>query len=69
MAHEVTLIPSKTYATHANVRKAVEEFYKDAVPRLHYIVVNNTAGRFYPIFIGSDAIQMGVHHRGFCVVA
>lgn len=66
MAKEVTVIPAKTYATHANARAAVEKLYKDA-DDLRFLIVNNSAGRFYPLFLGPEALQRQVHFN-FCVV-
>lgn len=60
MAIEVTVIPAKTYATHANARAAVEKLYSNAND-LRYLIVNNTAGRFYPLFLGEKALQHQVH--------
>lgn len=57
MAHEIPLIPSKTYKTRANAVKAAEKFQAD----VRFMVVCTEEGRYYPVFIGHDAIQLGTH--------
>lgn len=71
MAHLVTFNPSKTYATKANAVKAVEakfgpnqEHFGSA--DLHYVIMQNEEGRFFPLFIGERALHRGVHFH-FCV--
>ena len=46
----------KTYATIKNLKKAVEIFEE-----YRYIVSVTDEGRFYPIFIGTEATQAGIH--------
>lgn len=59
--------PRKTYATEANAIAAVEKSLGDAP--LRYMVVCNAEGRFFPIFIGEQGLQYGVHFRGFTIVS
>lgn len=69
MAKLITLEMTKTYATHANAVKAVEKKYpSDSNDQLRYMVLQHTDGRFYPVFIGMNALQYGVHFH-FHVVA
>jgi len=46
----------KSYATIKNLKKAVAKFeeYK-------YVVSVTEDGRFYPIFLGEEAAQAGIH--------
>ena len=46
----------KTYANIKNLKKAVEK-----LERFRYVVSVTDEGRFYPIFIGEDALAQGVH--------
>lgn len=64
MAREVKLNPSRTYATLANMQRAIA----DESDELRYITMRTDEGRFYPVFIGEQALQHGVHFRNFCVV-
>lgn len=62
MARLVTLEMTKTYATKANVEKAVEKkFGGDKYANLTYIIAIHDDGRFYPIFLGERALHAGVH--------
>ena len=62
MTKKFTLTPSKTYKTEENATKAVQDLF-DNTPQLYirFIVVENKEGRFYPICIGTDAVQAGTH--------
>lgn len=64
---QIKLEPGKTYKTEANAIKAVEEAYGKT--DLRYMIVCNDAGRFYPLFIGQEALHYQVWFKGFCVVA
>lgn len=66
MARLVKLESNKTYATEANVVKAVEKCtaFKD----LRYFIQRNEEGRFFPVFIGQPALAACVHFY-FSVVA
>lgn len=69
MANLIQFQPSKTYATEANVVKAVEKkFGGDANFKLTYFIQKHTDGRFFPVFIGERACHAGVHFH-FNVVA
>lgn len=68
MANEVELIPYRTYATKQNMEKAIAKYPQiTANHNLRYLVMTNAEGRFYPIFLGQEAVQAGVHHVPFCV--
>lgn len=56
--------PRKTYATEAGAKAAVEKLFGKTSFR--YMVVCTAEGRFYPIFIGQEAMQVIFH--GFTVV-
>lgn len=53
----------KTYATRANVIKAVEKRFADTNAR--YVIMTTEDGRFFPLFIGNKSIEAGTHHY-FC---
>ena len=52
----------KSYATIKNLKKAVAKFEE-----YRYVVSVTEEGRFYPIFIGEEALQAGVHFHNFPV--
>ena len=64
--------PAKTYATRANAVTAVQKRYPDAGSfggaDLHYWVLQDDTGRWFPVFIGERALRHGVHLH-FSVVA
>ena len=64
MALKFDITPVKTYKTEANAVKAVEaQNFPDEVcgKLLRYFIQTHTDGRFYPVFIGEQAVQAGVH--------
>jgi len=70
MTKLIQIIPSKTYATPDNAIKAVEKKFPSTTPeysQLRYIMQTHTDGRFYPLFIGNQSIQAGVHFHFNCV--
>ena len=68
MPRLIDLSSSKTYATKANAIKAVEKFFGDNRPELRYTIYRNDEGRFFPVFLGTDALHAGIHFH-FTVVA
>lgn len=75
MAKHLQLTPVKTYATADNAHKAVAKKYPDSVVAnnpslgpLRYIVMQNDEGRFFPVFVGVNAMHYGVHFH-FNVIA
>jgi hypothetical protein len=67
MSKHIELTPTKTYATAENAHKAVAKKFGDNLPMEHafgplrYIVMTHTDGRFFPVFIGVNAMHYGVH--------
>jgi len=59
MAYQFKIESSKTYATEANVVKAVEKYarFKD----LRYFISCDAKGRFFPVFVGQTALAEQVH--------
>lgn len=49
---------SKTYATEINADKAVA---KAGFENLRYFMMKTDEGRFFPVFVGNDAINACVH--------
>lgn len=66
MAKLMELQPNRTYATRENVVKAVEK--KVPGTTLRYIIYTHTDGRFFPVFVGMEALAAGIHFH-FHVVA
>lgn len=64
MNMEIELTASKTYATEENARKTVKKLGFD---NLRHFITCNKEGRFFPVFIGMDALKAGVHFH-FTVV-
>lgn len=69
MAHFVEINPTKTYATIENAHKAVAKKYPPTGADLRYMVLTHTDGRFFPVFIGVNCLQYGVHFNGFNIIA
>jgi hypothetical protein len=69
----VEITPTRTYKTAANAHKAAQDAFgstdeNSAFGPLRYIVTQHTDGRFYPLFIGVNAMHYGVHFH-FNIVA
>jgi hypothetical protein len=60
MAHKMTIRYNKTYSTEENADKAVEKIFGDN-NKLRYFLARTEDGRFFPIFVGMEAISSGVH--------
>lgn len=60
MAKLIEFETTKTYATKANAIKAVEKKYGED-NALRYFIHQSEDGRFYPIFIGQEALSKQVH--------
>ena len=58
MNREFTIAAHKTYATKENARKAVA---KIGAERLRHFIMQNDEGRFFPVFVGQEALQEGIH--------
>ncbi len=55
---------TKTYKTKENVDKAVAKLpakLLDTGKTIRYIICQNDAGRFFPVFIGANATHAGIH--------
>lgn len=74
MAKLINFEPTKTYATRENALKAVAKVVgvrtepgrdKDG---LEFFVMQNSEGRWFPVFVGERATQAGMHFH-FCVVS
>jgi hypothetical protein len=59
MAYQFKLESSKTYASEANVVKAVEKYTPSNA--LRYFIACNAKGRFFPVFVGQSALTEQVH--------
>jgi hypothetical protein len=56
---------TKTFATEATADKAVA---KAGFQNIRHFIVKAADGRVYPVFVGQEAAQRGVHFR-FNVIA
>lgn len=67
MARLIKLEATKSYVSEANAIKAVE---KAGIPDKfrYFIYRDEETKRYWPVFIGQDCIQAGIHFR-FHVVA
>ena len=58
MNREFTIIAPKTYKTADNARKAV---LKVGLEGIRHFIMTGEDGRFFPVFVGQDAMQAGAH--------
>lgn len=58
MTREFEMTATKTYKTVENARKAVT---KAGFESLRHFMMTNVEGRFFPVFVGQEATQRGVH--------
>lgn len=61
MARMILMETTKTYSSEANAIRAVEKKYPKIDDGLRYFIVRNEHGRYFPVFVGESAIEMGVH--------
>ena len=62
MLHKVEITPVRTYATEENAVKAVEKKFPTSTEvNLRYFISKTNDNRFFPVFIGVEALQYGVH--------
>lgn len=65
-AHLLKLEANKTYATRENAIKAVQKKYgpnceHSGSADVRYLLVQDDAGRWFPVFVGQSALQHMVH--------
>lgn len=58
MNREFQIVAPKTYASKENARKAVA---KKGLENNRHFIMTNDEGRYFPVFVGTDAIQNGIH--------
>lgn len=68
MASLITLNSERTYASEARAVAAAEKRFGSETDGLRYFIARNAEGRFFPVFIGSAAIDRAVYFH-FPVVA
>lgn len=62
MWNYVELENDKTYATRENAVKAVLKKFPDIEDtELRFFIYTNPEGRFFPVFIGQEALTAGMH--------
>jgi len=59
MNRETEITPVKTYKTKENARKAVAQKGLEAFR--HFMMIEEKTGRWFPVFIGQEAAQNGIH--------
>jgi len=57
-SREFDLKSNKTYASKENVRKAV---HKAGLSEVRHFIMQDDTGRFFPVFVGQEALQRGAH--------
>ncbi len=62
MNRQIEVIPTRSYATKENAEKAVQAFLNPNW-NLRYFITCTPSGRFFPVFIGKEAIECGLHFR------
>lgn len=60
MARHLELHPTRTYATRENAIKAAEKKCGH-LPVRFIVMVDEYTGRFFPVFIGQECLQYGIH--------
>lgn len=65
MNREFTITAPKTYASADNARKAVA---KKGLEGFRHFIMTNEDGRFFPVFVGQEAVQRGIHFH-FNIIA
>lgn len=58
MNREFTINAPKSYASKENARKAVA---KTGLEVLRHFYMQNDEGRWFPVFVGQEAIHSGAH--------
>jgi hypothetical protein len=58
MNREFQITAHKTYANKENARKAVSKLGAES---LRHFYMQNDEGRWFPVFVGQEALQWGVH--------
>ena len=61
------LTPTNTYKTKENALRAIDKTVsKELQDRLHWYIAEDS-GRFFPVFVGQQALQNGIHFYFTCV--
>lgn len=58
MNREFEITAVRTYATKENARKAVA---KKGCEEFRHFLMQTEDGRWFPVFVGQEAIQAGIH--------
>jgi hypothetical protein len=64
---KIIITPNRTYATAANAEKAVIAKFEDR-GNSRYFIMKTEEGRYFPVFLGEEAVHEMVHFH-FNVVA
>lgn len=64
MNREFQIKSAKTFVRKEGARKAVEKL---GAGHLRHFIMQNDEGRWFPVFVGQEALQEGVHFH-FSVV-
>ena len=63
-AIRMNITPNRTNKTPENVEKAIERElpkFMDNGKNLRYFIHVNEEGRYFPVFVGHEAVASGVH--------
>ncbi|CAB5221544.1 hypothetical protein UFOVP245_182 [uncultured Caudovirales phage] len=60
MNRKFDIVANKTYATEDNADKAVA---KAGFSDLRHFMMTDEDGRFFPVFVGQEAMQRGAHFQ------
>jgi len=57
--------PTKTYKIRDNAIKSVDKFIANSKieANLRYFIHTHTDGRFFPVFIGKECLDHGIHFK------
>lgn len=61
MAQHIQFSMNKTYATYDNAVKAAQKKYGTREELRFVIMRDEPTGRYFPLFIGMNAVSAGVH--------
>lgn len=61
MAKEITVTPVNIFKTKEQLRRTVQEHYPN-YPVNYFIAYDENTNGYFPVFIGIQAIQLGIHN-------
>lgn len=61
MAKQIVIQPTRTYASEANVLRALDRAGLTRHADLRFFIMRHDDGRYFPVFVGQSAVDRGVH--------